>query len=363
MYSAKIGIMDESVAKLKGGPKVFMLRLKEKMIEKNIYSEREFSKWINLSFRKIPDFVIKRKNEVEIIVRFDGVWNDSLIPKLLPKILKDKLDLRLFKFFNKVILDNYNLADKVIYQSEYSKFTIENLLFNRFGIKENSKKSIIIYNGVDLNKFKPIKFLKNADSFPNILISHRMIPFKRAHQAPLIISKLIKYYPNLKVHIVGGGIKNPYHFNEDTLNHLSKVVKKEKLEKYFKFYGYINPNDLPSVYNKCDFMLNLSYADPCPNVVVESIACGLPVIAPNSGGIPELVKYKELIVEEDINMNDFQPRFIYRDLPLINSDKYIDKILKIVENLDYFSIKMRERAEKYFNIDKVADQYIDFINS
>ncbi len=357
----KIGIMDENVAKLKGGPKVFMSRLKQEIINKDIYSESEFNKWINLSFREVPKYVLDKKDNVEIIVRFDGVWNDTLIPHFVAPKLMDKINLSVFKRLNKIILDNYATADKVIYQSEFSKFTIEKLLYERFKIDVPKKESIIIYNGVDLTRFKPMKELRNKENYPNILISHRLIPFKRAHQSPMIIEKLRDIYPNLKVHVVGSGIKNPYHFGKDSRDEIIKEVKKRGLEKYFEFYGHINPDDLAKVYNKCDFMLNLSYADPCPNVVVEAIACGLPVVAPNSGGIPELVGNKDLLVDEDINMRDFQPRFIYRDLPIINSDKYIEKIVNVVENIEKYSLEMRNRAIDKFDISKVTNEYIDFI--
>lgn len=361
--SSKIGLMDENVAKLKGGPKVFMGRLKEALEKKGIYDGENFEKWLNLSFRKIPNYVLEKKDNCEIIIRFDGIWNDSLIPSIryFDKT-KNFIDLMLFKRINKVILDNYELSDKVIYQSKFSKFTIEKLLFERFGVENRNKKSIIIYNGVDLEKFKPMPQCKTGKNFPNILISHRLIPFKRAHQSVEIIKKLKEIYPNLKVHVVGGGIKNPYHLNQDTKKHFIKEVEKNGLMNYYEFYGHIEPNKLPEFYNKCDFMLNLSYADPCPNVVVEAIACGLPVVAPNTGGISELVRCKDLLVEENINMNEFQSRFNYKDLPIAPPELYVKVIKNTVENLEKYSQIMRKTAEENYDISEVAGKYIDFIN-
>ncbi|MGL5820447.1 MAG: glycosyltransferase family 4 protein [Sarcina sp.] len=359
----KIGLMTEKNTKLKGGPKVFMTRLENELKEQDLHNDINFEKWINLSFRKMPDEIL-HNNDIEKIIRFDGIWNDSLIPNLryMPT-LKNKLDLIFFKRINKVILDNYNAADKIIYQSEFSKFTIEKLLFERFGVENRNIKSIIIKNGVDLNLFKPMPDLKCKENFPNILISHRLIPFKRAHQSVEIIEKLKEMYPSLKVHVVGGGIKNPYHFNRDSKEEFKELVKRRGLENYYEFYGHINPNELPLFYNKCDFMLNLSYADPCPNVVVESLACGIPVVAPNSGGIPELIQFDELIVEENVNVNEFQPRFIYKDLPQINSGLYVEKINKLIPNLEEVSQKVRVLAEDQYDIKKITQKYIDFIKS
>ncbi|WP_297437719.1 glycosyltransferase family 4 protein [uncultured Clostridium sp.] len=357
----KIGLMTEKNTKLKGGPKVFMSRLESELKNKELYSDVNFSKWINLSFREMPKEVLANQ-KIEKIVRFDGIWNDSVIPmfKYMPNI-KNKMDLIFFKKMNKVILDNYEKADKLIYQSKFSEYTIENLLFNRFGVENLKKESTIIYNGVDLKKFKPMLEERNKENFPNILISHRLIPFKRANQSIKVVEKLKEKYPNLKVHVIGGGVKNPYHFYEDTKERFIREVKQSGLEKFYEFYGHIDPNELPKFYNKCDFMLNLSYADPCPNVVIEAIACGLPVIAPNTGGIPELVKCKDLIVEENIKMEEFQPRFIYKDIPMIDADKYVERIAVILKKLDYYSNLMRNIAEENYDIEVVTEKYLEFI--
>ena len=362
MNSKKIGIMDESITSLNGGPKVFMMRLKEAIIKKDMYSENEFDKWINLSFKEVPKFVENRLKKVELIVRFDGIWNTTFIPGWLfsPKVVKS-VNTAIFKRVNKIILMNYKLANKVIYQSEFSKFQTEKLLFERFKLATPLKESIIIYNGVDLKSFKPMKEYRNTENFPNILISHRLTPIKRAHQVYLIIERLVEKYPNLKVHVVGGGIINPFRFGRDSRKEIIKDIKKRGLSKHFVFYGYVEPIELAKVYNKCDFMLNLSFADPCPNVVIEAMACGLPVVAPNHGGIPELIGDDRLLVDETIDVKDFQSKYIYRDIPLIDPSEYEKKIVLLLKDLGHYSSQMRFRAEQYFDISKVADQYIDFI--
>lgn len=53
--------------------------------------------------------------------------------------------------------------------------------------------------------------------------------------------------------------------------------------------GHVSHADMALAFRSCDVFLNLSENDPAPNVVVESLASGVPVLYRDSGGVPELV--------------------------------------------------------------------------
>jgi glycosyltransferase involved in cell wall biosynthesis len=55
------------------------------------------------------------------------------------------------------------------------------------------------------------------------------------------------------------------------------------------FTGRYAQRDAPSVYRRAHVLLHPKVNDPCPNVVLEALACGLPVVHSESGGTPELV--------------------------------------------------------------------------
>lgn len=55
--------------------------------------------------------------------------------------------------------------------------------------------------------------------------------------------------------------------------------------------GYLNQIQLRTYYQACDFYAITSLEDNLPNTVMESLACGLPVLSFDTGGIPEMVKH------------------------------------------------------------------------
>lgn len=55
------------------------------------------------------------------------------------------------------------------------------------------------------------------------------------------------------------------------------------------FLGYADWERLPRVLRSCDVFLMLAENEACPNVILEAMASGLPVLYRESGGTPELV--------------------------------------------------------------------------
>jgi hypothetical protein len=56
-----IGLMNSENTKLRSGPKVFMDRLTKEINSLGLLNQNEFDIWLNLSFKKIPNFVLKKK--------------------------------------------------------------------------------------------------------------------------------------------------------------------------------------------------------------------------------------------------------------------------------------------------------------
>jgi hypothetical protein len=101
--------------------------------------------------------------------------------------------------------------------------------------------------------------------------------------------------------------------------------------------GRLPRAELPAVLRGCDIFASCSVNDPCPNAVIEAMACGLPVWYHPSGGTPELVGSCGLPFSGDPESD----------------------LKKLLENRETFSQAARERAEKLFNIRHTAQQYLE----
>jgi glycosyltransferase involved in cell wall biosynthesis len=103
---------------------------------------------------------------------------------------------------------------------------------------------------------------------------------------------IVNKYPTAKLSIAGTGTE---------LNLLKQQVSDLMLSDNIIFTGCLPPNDMASLYNSADIMINASTIDNAPSSILEALACGIPVISTNVGGIPDMVKheYDALLVEKN----------------------------------------------------------------
>jgi len=138
-------------------------------------------------------------------------------------------------------------------------------------------------------------------------------PFEKTAVIPLCIEKTKTENINKndhKVRFVFASRNDPLKGGDSLIKAIQLINKKIKNKVEFYFIGYkpskgdsLPPNiiikdflprqELLKFYNKCDVALLPSLFDNSPLFIYETMASGLPVIATNVGGIPELVKEGE----------------------------------------------------------------------
>jgi glycosyltransferase involved in cell wall biosynthesis len=173
-------------------------------------------------------------------------------------------------------------AQKIIVISNATKRYVQRL-------GADPKKVELIYNGVDLNRFKPLpqaraqvrKKLRIAEDAV-VAATVRRLVYKNGIDTLLETARLTaQQNPHLVYLVIGKG---------PDFGDVKARVAQLGLEKNFVLAGFVSDEDLPKFYNAADFFILPSKSgEGLPLVALEAMACGLPLVATDVGGIGEVV--------------------------------------------------------------------------
>jgi teichuronic acid biosynthesis glycosyltransferase TuaC len=142
----------------------------------------------------------------------------------------------------------------------------------------------VLRNGVDLELFQPVDRVATRNhlgmSGTTLLSVGHLVPLK-GHD---ILIKALPMLPNIRLLLVGDGPE------EQSLRRLTAELQ---LAERVQFLGTLTQEKLKAYYGSVDALVLASSREGWPNVLLESMACGTPVIASNVGGIPEIVTAPE----------------------------------------------------------------------
>jgi glycosyltransferase involved in cell wall biosynthesis len=157
------------------------------------------------------------------------------------------------------------------------------------GLGIPAAKISVIPNGVDLEKFHPLpktearkKLCLPMNSKVILSVGH-LTANKGFHLVIKAIKILLqnRQQRNIALVIVGDG---------EIRKELEELVSALGLKQRVIFRGHVPHEELFLFYSAADLFCLASEMEGCPNVVLESLACGTPVVATFAGGIPEIVR-------------------------------------------------------------------------
>ncbi len=259
-------------------------------------------------FKRIPYIVLLRGTDVPF---HEKKW--------------EKLDKLIFSWLSPMI---WRRAAKVIANSK---------MLRDLAYRSGKSKTIdVITNGIDVSFFKPLPLQDNPKQ-KIVLGVGRLALIKGYH---LLIDAIAKIQnPDIVAWLVGDGIER---------ENLKKQARELGVADRVFFLGIKTKKELLKIYNQSQIFCLPSFNEGMSNALLEAIACGLPVIATDVGGVAELIDSNGVVIEKNNSselakaiewiLNDKQRYELMRQTSVATAQQYswqkvTDKFLAAFQNI------------------------------
>lgn len=303
----------------------YLLVLME-LIRKSGFSFRKILKNVK-NFSSSVFFIAQIKNQKIGHIHAHFMSAPSSIAIILSKILK--IPFSCTGHAN----DIYTSSRKeLIEKIAYSKFVVTCTLSNKDYLSEltpDKSKIIHVYHGIHLAKWakkEKLCVLKNKKTI-NLLLVGRLVTKKGINYLLEAIILLRKSNYNIKCNIIGDG---PEH------NFLESFIDKSNLSDTVHLLSSMTQDRLKEYYHEADIFVLPSLIAPdgdrdgLPNVLLEAMAVGIPIIATNVSAIGELIvdQHTGLLIHQS------------------NSAAIVGAIIRMIENHGLY-VHLSERGKEH----------------
>ena len=291
-----------------------------------------------------PDIIMSFMDYTSIITFFTKFMFHIKVPLIVCSHTNPKIAYRnklwYIKFLTKLVYPS-KLVSKIVTVSFETQYILE----KNFKINHNKIKTI--YNGIDIDEIQNLKnerisiydkIFYNKDLIKFIIVG-RLREEKRHNYLIRAFSKVKTHLPNSRLIIIGDG---------PLRKELEQLIEKLKLKNDVLLMG-LRRNPYKYMANSDIFILSSRY-ESFPIVLLEALACGLPIISTDCKTGPReiLDNGKYGLLPDENNFEDL-----------------INNMLLLAKNKDLmkkYSLLSLERAE-YFDFNNVAAKWIKFLET
>lgn len=225
-------------------------------------------------------------------------------------------------------------ADRVIYQSQFIRKWWEDW----YGAAH--VPASVIINGVDLQTYTPDgAHERPRDYFRLLLLEGSLAGGLNSglFHAVSLAEKLSEKFP---MEVAVAGIVDAS--TQNTIRRASRVP--------VKFLGVLARDQIPNLIRSAHLLYSAEVNPPCPNSVIEALACGLPVVGFDSGSL------KELVSADAGRVVPYGGDPWKLETPDISA--LADSAADVLTNQEQFRAAARMRAESAFGLDQMTDAYL-----
>ena len=213
------------------------------------------STWLPRDAR--PLLALCRRRGVPIVVNQDGVGYPGWAGDRTEEV-------------NRPLRRALAAADHALYQSAFSKRSAD--LF----LGEPRCAWEVLPNAVDVERFTPAE--RPPTEGPVLLLGGDQTQAYRLELALETLHGLLPGHPDARL-LVTGRLAVP----------IEPLAERLGIGGRVHVLGEYAQRDAPGIFRRAHLLLHTKVNDPCPTLVLEAMAAGLPVVHPASGGTPELV--------------------------------------------------------------------------
>ena len=231
------------------------------------------------------------------------------------------------------------LAHHVFYQSEFCRISADQFAGRPAGTWE------VLHNAVDVTVFAPRRGAR-ATSGLTLLLGGSQDQWYRYAAAIDTLAALVR--DGIEARLIVTGRLGWTQDAAAARQRAEQYARDRGLLGRVEFTGPYTQAQAPAIFNRADLLLHTKYNDPCPAVVVEALASGLPVAFSASGGVPELVGDAGIGVSAPLRWDqDVAP----------DPSALADGVKQISRDLAAFAQRARQRAIAHLNLQAWLDRH------
>jgi glycosyltransferase involved in cell wall biosynthesis len=265
-----------------------------------------------------------------VVQRLDGInWIHRKKPISIKHSLRSEYGNLVLSLIRRLV------AHRIVYQSEFSR-----VWWNQtFGLLKTPFS--VVHNAVDLEMYKPEQQIANL--VYKLLVVEGSLgggyegglanAVRLAEAASKLVSK------PLELLVVGG------------VDEALKAEWNAKSAVPIAWAGKVRREAIPALMNAAQALFSADVHPACPNAVIEALACGLPVVAYDTGSLSELVPPTAGVVAP-YGSNPWN-----LDVPV--AGPLARGLATVLENQPKFRAGARAHAESAFGLETMTDQYLD----